>query len=290
MRFHIASAEPKGFPFGHFLDDFCRYLYHGLQSLGHDCTIGHNRLESNRMNIVLGGHLLTSPQDVDAIAGHGPYIAVQSEIVKPEQLNLFRELKERERYQKIYLPFLKRARAVWEGAPGNVDVLASLGIRAQLLLGGYHPAMAEIAHKRDKDIDFLFYGSVTPHRRNLLEALKQRGHRLEVVFDLRPIFRNDLIARTKVNLAPSQGQGMDHLAWGRICYLLNNRALVVVERCCDQQWIEHCFPWAVTHDWVDLCEQTLQRADREQIAAEYTSRFQAMTYTEQLEKVLDDSL
>ena len=95
MKFHIASAEPKGFPYGHFLDDFCRYLCHGLESLGHDCTIGYNRLDSGRMNIVLGGHLLTSPQDVEAIAGQGPYIAIQSEIVKPDQLNLFRDLKDR---------------------------------------------------------------------------------------------------------------------------------------------------------------------------------------------------
>jgi hypothetical protein len=290
MKFHIASAEPKGFPFGHFLDDFCRYLYHGLQSLGHDCTLGHNRLERGRMNIVLGGHLLTLPQDLDAIAGQGPYIAIQSEIVKRDEINLFREPKDRERYQKIYLPFLKRAHAVWEGAPGNVDVLESLGIRARLLLGGYHPAMEEIVPKRDKDVDFLFYGSVTPHRRDLLEALKRRGYRLEVLFDVRPIFRNDLIARTKVNLAPAQGQGMDHLAWGRICYLLNNRALVVVERCRDQQWLEHCFPSAETRDWVDLCEQTLQRADRDQLCHEYTNRFRGMAYTEQLKKALDETL
>lgn len=286
MRFHIALIEPKGFPYGHFLDDFCRILCYGLESLGHDCSIGANRLESTRTNLVVGAHLLTAPQDVEAIARQGPYIALQSEIVRPEGVNLYRD---RQRYETVYLPFLQRAMAVWEGAPANLPHLEQLGLRPRLLLGGYHPAIEEIVHKREKDIDFLFFGSVTPHRRNQLQALQQRGHRLEVVFDLRAMLRNDLIARTKVNLAPAQGGGMDHLAWGRICFLLNNRSIVVVEQCKDQQWLEHCFPSAATHGWVELCEETLNDPQLKEKTEMYYERFRAMPYTERLEQVLDET-
>ncbi|MFV2065384.1 MAG: hypothetical protein ACC645_00280 [Pirellulales bacterium] len=287
MKFHIAAVEPKGFAYGHFLDELCKTLCFGLESLGHDCSIGFNRLDGTRTNIVVGAHLFTSPQDVETIAQQGPYIAIQSEIVRPEGVNLYRD---QQQYEMVYLPFLRRAMAVWEGVPTNVAVLERLDIRAQLLLGGYHPAMEEVVHKQTKDIDFLFYGSVTPHRRSLLQALQQRGYRLEVVFDVRAMFRNDLIARTKVNLAPAQGQGMDHLAWGRICFLLNNRSLVVVEQSDNQQWLEHCFPSAETHRWVDLCEETLNAPDRIEKTVMYYERFRAMPYTEQLERVLDESL
>ena len=285
MRYNIAAVEPVNCGFGHFLDDSCRYLCYGLESLGHDCTIGFNQIESGCMNIIVGGHNLSSPADVDAIADSGDYILIQSEILHEDRINTAQN---DERYKHVYLPLMQRAHSIWEGTHRNIPALDKLGLRHQFLLGGYQPQMEEVKHKKNKDIDFLFYGSVTPHRQHMLNALDAKDHRMAVVFDVRATFRNDLIARSHLNACPRQGGGMNHFPWGRICYLLNNRSLPVVESCEDQEWLEHCFPWSDSKRWVNLCENTLQRPDRDEFAEQCFDRFRAMPFKNQLQKVLDE--
>ena len=284
MKFHIAFLEAKNYRYGYLLDNACKYLCCGLESLGHECTIGMNHLQSGRLNIIFGAHALRSQSDIDAIAAAGPYIVYQTERLGADGIKYWQDKAQCER---IYLNFLRRAAAVWEGVPSNMPVLHAYGIPCRLLLGGYHPALDEIVHKRTKDIDFLFFGSITPHRRQMLQSLQQRGFHTVTVFDARAIFRNDLIARTRVNLALRHDSTPGHLSWGRVCYLLNNRALVTVERCVDQYWLEHCFPSADTNEWIDLCEQTLTRVDREAFAEEQFEQFRQMPFTDRLAQVLE---
>lgn len=283
MKFHICNLENRGASFSHFLDDFCRLVCFSLESLGHSCSISPNQIEPERINIIFGGHMLKTPENVDTIAGACTYIAVQHEILNKHGVNLSGDVRH---FQDVYLPFLRRAMMVWEGIPRNLPPLQKLGIRAAFFRGGYHPGLADVRLKRERDIDFLFYGSVTAYRHQMIERLRQRGHQVVAVFDVRPIYRNDLIARAKVNLAPIQGQGMEHFASGRVCYLLNNRSLVVVQQCEDQEWLEHCFVTSSAEHWVDICEQTLQRRDREHICEEYADRFRALPFTDQLEGLL----
>ncbi|MCS6850787.1 MAG: hypothetical protein NZ700_06420 [Gemmataceae bacterium] len=284
MKFNVAVVDPQGYPYTHFLYYFCKLLCYGLESLGHDCVISRNSLEPGRMTIIVGGHLLQSADQVDAIARAGPYIVLQTEVIKHGMIG---EWNNQNQFRATYVPLLQRAYRVWEVIPHQVPLLAQIGVDAQLLLGGYHPALEEVRHKKEKDIDFLFFGSVTPHRREQLQRLQQRGHRLVVVFDEDLIFRNDLIARTKVNLCLRTSTALNHLPWGRICDLLNNRSLVVAEQCLEQDWLQHCFAWAPTESWVDLCEQTLLRPDREHVAAEYCERFRQMPFTDRLASVLE---
>jgi hypothetical protein len=284
MKFHICNFEPEGYPFGHFLDDFCRLLNYSLESLGHACSMGRNQLEPSRINIIFGGHMLGNVSEVDQISRACRYIAIQHEILNPHGVNQNGNL---QHFQEVYLPLLRRAAMVWEGIPRNLKPLEKLGIRAAFFRGGYHPYLQDIHLKRDRDIDFLFYGSITPHRRQMLERVQQRGYQVVATFDARAVFRNDLIARTKVNLAPIQGDGMEHFAAGRVCYLLNNRSLVVVERCEDQGWLEHCFVPATAEQWADVCEQTLLRQDREEIREEFAERYQQLPFTDQVESLLD---
>jgi hypothetical protein len=280
MKFNICCIEPQGYPWGHFLDDGCRIFCYALESLGHSCVMCCNQVEPDRINIVFGGHLLSKPEQVDAIAGACEYIAIQHEILNINGINLTGDV---QRLQQVYLPFLRRASIVWEGIPQNLEPLRQLGIRSAFFRGGYHPWLRDVRPKRDRDIDFLFYGSITPHRQHLLRALSDRGHKVVGVFDTRPLHRNDLIARTKVHLAPVQGSGMEHFAYGRVGYLLNNHGLVVVERCQNQEWLEHCFITASERNWVDICEQTLMRKDRDEICDEFSERFQHLPFTDQMQ-------
>lgn len=286
MKFHICNVEPQGYPWAHFLDDACRLFCYALESLGHSCSLGGNQLEPDRMNIVFCGHLLTTPEQVETIASSCQYIAIQHEVLNNRSVNLTGTP---EHFRDVYLPFMRRAVAVWEGTARNLVPLREMGVRTAFFRGGYHPWMQDIHLRRERDIDFLFYGSITPYRRQLLEQLSARGRVVVAVFDPRPHYRNDLIARTKVHLAPIQGPSMEHFAYGRVGYLLNNEGLVVVERCESQDWLEHCFITASSDNWVDVCEQTLVRADREEIRIEFAARYRQLPFTEQVQHLLEET-
>ena len=237
MRFNLVSIEPRGHTEGHFLDDGLRFLLYGLESLGHDVTLAINRVSTDRLNVVLGAHL-NRPEDVQVIAQAGPYVAIQSEVLNEDGLN---DWHNQEQVEEIYLPFLMGAVAVWDAKPRCLQQLRGMGLPAHLLPVGFHPRFEDIHHKPEKDIDFLFFGSMTEHRRTLFGEIESRGYRVETIFNDRKFFRDDMIARTKVHLAPCQNARLNQLSLQRVCYLANNRCICVAERCHDQQPLQHLF-------------------------------------------------
>jgi hypothetical protein len=287
MKFNICSIEPQGYPWAHFLDDACRIFCYALETLGYSCSLCSNQIEPDRINIIFGGHLLTTPEQVQSIASSCEYIAIQHEILRSDGVNLSGDL---QRLQNVYIPFLRGAVIVWEGTPCNLEPLQRLGLRSSFFRGGYHPWLHDVHTKRERDIDFLFYGSITSHRKKLLEQLSRRGHRVIGLFDPRAPQRNDLIGRAKVHVVPTQGPQMKHFAYGRVGYLLNNRGLVVVERSDDQEWMEHCFITATEENWVDVCEQTLLRGDRDLIREEFADRFRQLPFSDQMQSLVSDTV
>ena len=190
----------------------------------------------------VGSHRLTDPGLVEKIKNTGKYVLFQTEIITGDSINNWPVQKA---FSEVQLPLMRNATSIWTGAVSKAR-LQEMGIHSEIFTMGYHPAMEEIQPKRNKDIDFLFCGSITPHRKMLLEALTARGGTVVTIFDDAAMYRNDLIARTRVNLAPNQGPGMNHFSGSRVLYLINNRSIVVVERCHDQAMYEHCFPSADT--------------------------------------------
>jgi hypothetical protein len=264
VRFNVMLVDPPGYKFGIFLHDTARYLVHGLEALGHDVILGRTRFEPSRTNILLNAHSLSRPDDVQAILSTGaPIIVYNTEVIRRERINLTEE----QRYREVYRPLLEGASLVWDWSDDNVALLRAQGIRAEWLRLGYHPAMEEIRHKRDKDLDFLFYGSITPHRADVLNALAKRGFKVHAEFDCPAVYRNDLIARSRVVLTLRQSAEMDHLPYFRINYLVNNRALVAGERGIDGQWMEDAFlgcPDGV--DLVDFLSDVIARPDLPAVA------------------------
>jgi len=282
MQFTLLLIDPHNYRYTHFLHTLCRAVAVGLEALGHDCCIQRNALDPARTTIVMGGHLLREAREVEAIAAAGPYIVYQTEMLAWQ----VPELHGAAGSGGVYATLLRRAHAVWDVSPANLGALESLGVCGHVLRLGYHPLLAELDRKRQRDIDFLFFGSVTPHRQRMLEALAARGRSVVVLFDEPALVRNDFIARAKVHLSLSHGPGRDHLPWPRIAFLLNQRCLVVSERCADQEWLHACFAWAETADWVALCE-TLLSEDTEALAERFFERFHSMPLTLALEQALD---
>ena len=261
MRWNVVLIDPPGYRFGHFLHDTARYLVHGLQSLGHDCILSRSNVDGGRMNVLLNAHMLATPADVEQL-GRVPYIVYQTEVIRQGQTNLDPD----ERHRKVYLPLLRGARRVWDWSADNVALLQEQGIGADWLRLGHHPALEEIHHKREKDIDFLFYGSVTPHRAAILTALAESGRRVRAEFDVMPLYRNDLIARSRVVLTLRQSEEMDHLPYFRINYLVNNRSLVAGETGVDGAWMEDVFLGCPPGRTVEHLLETAARKDLAEVA------------------------
>lgn len=285
-RFNVALLSGREFRYLHFLFDPARMICDGLEELGHSCTITRNQLLSDRVNILVAAHTIQDPAMVRQIAASGvKYIVLQSEVVRERQVNLTGD---RAHFEDCYLPLMKGATAVWEGIADQVPVLAEYGVRALPFRSGWQRSLERVRPKRQKDIDFLFFGSVSEHRRSMLQALKARGQQIVVTFDAPAPYRDDLIARAKVHLAPRRASNMGHLAYGRILYLAANRAPVVVERCADQGWLEDCFVHAPSHEWVDLCLETLARPDLDALGEQVQAAVRRLPLTQFLEQLLDD--
>lgn len=286
MKFQVAVVEPEGYRYAHFLYDIVRLLAGTIEDLGHDCTIAKNNLDPDRVNIIVGAHLVRTAREVQEIMASGvDYVVYQSEIINPDGVNTSGNTR---RLEDVYLPLLRGARAVWEGTETNIPSLAAHGIGATWLEPGHHRCLREITHKRTRDIDFLFYGSITPHRAAVFDGLRKRGHTVATAFDPTWMFRNDLIARTRVHLVPRQSLTMNQLPYWRIVYQLHNRCVTVVEECGHQAWLQDCFLWANSADYEELCHQTLLRPDRNKVAAGFHDAFARRPMTDRLGPLVEE--
>jgi glycosyltransferase involved in cell wall biosynthesis/Tfp pilus assembly protein PilF len=287
MKFSICVIEPEGYKYSHFLYDLCKYLCFTIEANGHECCMVKNKYYSDRINIILGAHNLKDQASVEQIKRAGKFVILQSEVLREGGIAGWPD---QPTFHTIYVPLMQKASAVWHGLKSNEKYFKKFGIQAEMLPKfGYLPGLEEILHKKKKDIDFLYYGSVTPHRGKLINEIKKRGGNVVTIFDEAAIFRNDYIARTRVHLAPNQSQGINHIT-AKTLYLLNNRSIVVVERCHNQEWIEHCFPYTDTDNWADLCMETLNRPNLNQLADKYFDSYKKLDMSALFQPLLDKLL
>src|SRR5262249_47625338 len=151
------------YPFAHFLFDVARAMAGGLEDLGHATSIARNRIDRSSVNVLVGIHLLDSPRWVEQMVDSGArYVVLQTEMVHGRAIN---QTPLGDRLDAVVLPLLRSAHAVWDSSEDNVAALAALGIESKILRFGYHRSLHEIRHKVERDVDFFWYGSITPHRR-----------------------------------------------------------------------------------------------------------------------------
>jgi hypothetical protein len=130
---------------------------------------------------------------------------------------------------------------------------------------GYHPRMRYIEPAVKEDIDILFYGSVNPRRRQVLEALHDAGHKVVVLFGAYGKERDDAIARSKIVL---NVHAMEESIWEifRVSHLLANSRCVVSESGSKDDELEAFARKATTcvplGEMVDACDYLLREGRR----------------------------
>lgn len=279
LKFSVISTRNPANPYAYFLRDIQLVVASALRELGHDVNLVENRIEGGRIPI------LFSPQALPAAAlglllkHDRPYVLYQSEILGDGTMN---EVAWGEQFRRVMEPAMAGAAGIWEATRLNLPWYTARGLRADWLEPGFHQSLCEIQPRPRKDIKYLFYGSATPGRKRVFDALAARGEPVYYVFDAPPLFRNDLIARARVHLVPNQSETMRHLPYWRIVYQLHNTGVPVVEDCEDQDWLSECFLHAPTGSYVDLCIETANRPDVEDVGTALRARFAERRFVDRL--------
>ncbi len=188
-----------------------------LGELGFSCDAAVNEFSPEKTNILLGYHLLAGHEALQGLR----YIPYQLEQLTAEE-GLYSD-----RLEKI----LANAAEVWDYSRENIQFLSQRGIVAKHLPVGYHPMLERIpkTSSNEKDIDILFYGSLSTRRKQVLESLIQAGKLTKVLFGVYGEERDALISRSKIVLNVHHYSSKVFEAV-RISYLLNNCVFVVSER------------------------------------------------------------
>jgi hypothetical protein len=188
-------------------------LKHSFESLGIECDMKVNELAADRINVILGYHLLK----------FAPALLKNRYI--PYQLE---QLDEKEGwYSENIRQLLENAYELWDYSEENIEFLSRLGLTAKHLPIGYHENLEMIRHESQKDTDVLFYGSIGDRRKAIIDELSKCA-KVKTLFGVYGKERDTFISRSRIILNVHYYSTKIFEA-PRISYLLNNRCLVVSE-------------------------------------------------------------
>lgn len=211
--FHIVQIRPSGYVHAEGLTELAECVYFGLRRLG--LPVFHREPPDRpARQIVFGAHLLDD-EGIDRLPRTA--IVYNSEQIYPDSPWL----------AGAYSKGL-RTREVWDYSAENVGRLRELGARdARHVPLGYVPELARIA-PADEDIDVLFYGSINPRRRKILDELQARRLKVVSLFGCYGEERDRAISRAKLVLCMHfyEAKVFEIV---RVAYLLSNEKAVVAE-------------------------------------------------------------
>jgi len=236
MRYNVTLVDPANYKFAHILTDICRTIAYGLRELRLEADLTINSIETGCTNIIVGTHLL-NPGDVANVVNSGArYIVLQSEILNrdPTSGEIVSSYQGHQ-FETVNRPLMEHAAAVWDQLTElrMLNQLAVTDDKVKRFQIGYCEGLEDFEHRPydRKDVDVLFFGSLTPYRQQILGRMN--GLRT-AVFGFGPsAFRNDMIARAKINLSLHSSPELDYFPQPRTGYLLNNRAFVLAEASID---------------------------------------------------------
>lgn len=225
MDFNIAFLGPEYLY--HLRRDLILPIKYGLEDLGHRVSIGGGRLDSQRLNLVIGAHFQSTPK-ILSLANSGLRLAyINTEIIANDMLNYNPDKVD---FLGAYLPTIQAGQFIWEVTIDNMAEHERYGNNAHYLRWGWHPKIEELPQEADKDIDFYFFGMLSARRREILDTLTKHGFRGRADHSCPYFQRNDFISRSKIQLNIIQEDVYSHVNSFRICYLANNRCAIVSEQ------------------------------------------------------------
>jgi len=244
--YRICLILPQNYPHSLCFREVGLSILSALKSNGLECDLTFNQLAPEKINIILGYHLMTFSDRLKTYR----YIPYQLEQLHSREFP----------FSKNMESILRNALAVWDYSEKNIAFLKELGINAKKLPPGYHENLELIPPAPTQNIDILFYGSMGERRKKVLEILDNRC-KLKLLFGVYGEKRDKWISRAKIilNMHHYSRQIFEAV---RVSYLLNNRCFVISE-----QAIDFCFPKVnlimVSYDsLIDTCMEFLKNPEK----------------------------
>lgn len=224
MKFNISYLGPEWL--FHLRRDFILVLKYSLEDLGHQVNLSGPSLDSAAVNLIIGAYFL-KPDQLQMIAKSSiKFINVNTEVIADDMLNYNPDKVD---FLGAYLPMMKAGIARWDVIEDNMPEYEKYAAPANFLRWGYHPSIEDIDHRTNKDLDYYFFGMLSPRRKDLLAKLNSAGFKGVADHSCPYFLRNDRIARSKVNLNLIQDTKYSHVNSFRICYLANNKCHILSE-------------------------------------------------------------
>ena len=224
MKFNIAYLGPESL--FHLRRDFLLVLKYSLEDLGHDVMLSGTTLEASRFNLIIGAYALKA-ESLHQIGRSGlAYAHVNTEVIANDMLN---HNPQKTDFLGAYLPSMEQGRFVWDVIMDNMVEHERYATNAYFLRWGSHPKMADIEHRKEKDLDYYFFGMLSERRKRLLQSLHSAGLKGAAHHSCPYFVRNDRIARARVQLNLIQEDKYSHVNSFRICYLADNACCILSE-------------------------------------------------------------
>jgi len=276
MKINLVYGNHWNFGIG--VGDTFRYLSLAISQAGYDVITSREPV-INRINIYLENF------DTDYVAklkqlkhAGGQYIIIATEFLTGDTFNDFEKTldisyySDREYWKKRYQAFsalVNDATAIW-----HFSDLAATDYEKQLdRTVGYVPHhyvknFATVQHRSDaqKDIDFLFTGSITNYRKKILQGLSNLNFKIEISSSLTaPFHRDDLIARSKFCLNIPQFKQWPYPSQSRYFYHLINRSPIITPTLPYKSDLEE-YTLESTVSILEYCQALYEQANYTQLA------------------------
>jgi len=214
QHYAVTVIQPPGYVHSMAFWEVAETLHFALENMGIDSIITDRVDVPGRFHIVLGANL------IDKISKE--QIRSDSIIYNFEQMD-----PDSPWLDEVYLNLLRKHK-VWDYSARNIALLKEKGVaNIDHLPLGYVRQLERIK-PAVQDIDVLFYGSINPRRKAVIDALKAENLNVVHVFGTYRVERDALIARSKIvlNLHFYESKIFEI---ARVSYLLTNGVCVVSE-------------------------------------------------------------
>ncbi|HTE39335.1 MAG TPA: hypothetical protein VK629_00810 [Steroidobacteraceae bacterium] len=280
MTIGVNIARIVGSEHGEIFDEVTELLIDCLRQIGVEVYETKNSLDSTRLNILVGATVFLPAEIFAEIKKSArPYVVFQTEVLNPD--GGFG------RHCPAYTDFLPTASQVWDYSESNLPFLKQLGCgHVKHIPLGYAASLERIPRLSERDIDILFFGSLSPRRQRVLDNLASKW-RVKVLFGAYGKTRDQEIARAKMVLNLHQFD-TPQLEQIRLSYLLNNKCFVVSERA-DVDPYDGGVVFCEYDKIIECCETYLapgMESERERIAAKGYERLLAVPTADALREAL----
>ncbi len=247
-------------------------LLSALKANGCHCDFTFNQLAPDRINIVLGYHLLQWQESLKNIR----YIPYQLEQLHTKEFPFSPNMEN----------VLRHGLTIWDYSEKNISFLKDLGLTAHHLVPGYHENLEMIRPATQQNIDILFYGSIGERRKIILEQLHDLCQ-LKTLFGIYGEKRDKWICRAKINLNIHHYSKQIFEAV-RVSYLLNNQCFVLSETSVNYCYDKVALTMTGYENIVDSCVAWLNQPAtlKEKAAQNYHDFKTHYPMTELIQKVL----